>query len=247
MGFPVNKKLLFSQVDVVELSETYNGVPKTQTGKKRREETPSSIMYSVQLPKYLFAAAPAGAQLPGNPSGYGDFQLTDENKNLFAKALRYADAVEADTLILVTPADFTPAKPRTEALRAFIDAVDLGGKKLVWQPSGPWEIERAARFALEIGAVPAVDPLRDSPPAGPFCYLRLGPFSAMGSRVGNYDLEQIAKAALSFDEAVVIFDTDRAFDDARNLKTVLAEGVVEEEEEDDDEDYDDEEDEEDDE
>ncbi len=241
VGFPVGQKNLLSRIDVVELSDSYTAVPKSQTGKKRREATPPHISFAVQLPKQLFEAPRPGATLAGDLPGYGEFQCTDENKGLFAKAVRYADTLSADTLVLVTPSDFTPAKPRREALQRFLASVDRGGKTLVWQPSGPWEVERAAAFAEEIDAVLAVDPLRDPPPAGDTCYLRLGPFAAMGSRVGNFDLEQIAQIAVSFERTTVIFDTNRAFDDAKNLKTVLAEGIVEEEEDDDFDDDDDDE------
>jgi uncharacterized protein YecE (DUF72 family) len=239
VGFPISKKNLFSRVDVIELSDTFNALPKEKTGRKLREETPSRAAFTMQLPKFLFAAPGPKSQLPGNAEGYGEFQNTDENRKLFEQAVRYADAVGSDTLVLMTPSDFTPAKPRREALATFLSAVHRASKKLVWQPSGPWEIERAAAFAAEIGAVLAVDPLRDDPPSGPACYLRLGPFSAMGSRVGNYDLEKIAEIAGSFEDATVIFDTEKAFDDAKNLKTVLAEGAFDEDDDDDEEDDDD--------
>jgi uncharacterized protein YecE (DUF72 family) len=234
VGFPISKKNLFNRVDVIELSDTFNAMPKEKTGRKLREETPPRAMFTMQLPKFLFSAPVQQAQLPGNAEGYGEFQNTDENRKLFERAVRYADAVEADTLVLITPSDFTPAKPRRDALSSFLGAVDRASKKLVWQPSGPWEIERAAAFAAEIDAVLAVDPLRDEPSKGPVCYLRLGPFSAMGSRVGNYDLEKIADVVRSFEDATVIFDTEKAFDDAKNLKTVLAEGAFDDEEDEED-------------
>ncbi len=68
----------------------------------------------------------------------------------------------------------------------------------------------------------AVDPLRDPAPAGPLAYFRMGPFASMGSRVGLYDLERIMEAGESFDRTICVFETPRSFDDARNLKKVLA-------------------------
>ncbi len=240
VGYPISKKNLFRRVDVIELTDILNTVPKEKTGRKVREETPNNVVFTLQLPKYLFTPPGKNTTLPGNADGYGEFQNTDENRLLFEKAVRYADALLADTLVLATPSDFTPAKPRREALAQLLGSVNRASKKLVWQPSGPWEIERAAAFAEEIGAVLAVDPLRDPPPKGTTCYLRLGPFSVMGSRVGNYDLERIAEITREFQEAVVVFDTEKAADDAKNLKTVLAEGVFDDFDEDeaDDEDVD---------
>lgn len=238
VGFPVSKKNLFSRVDTVELSDTFNTMPKTRTGKKQREETPANVSYTVELPKYLFVSPPEGAKLPGDAARYGGFQASDENLKLFDRTIRYADALNADTLVLLTPSEFTPSKPKKEALLCFLSRADFAGKKLVWQPSGPWEIERAADFAAQMDAVLAVDPLRDPPPPGSSCYLRLGPFSVMGSRVGVYDLEQIAGAVQPFEDATVVFDTPRAFDDAKNLKNVLLEGDFAGDDEDDDEYFD---------
>ncbi len=228
----MSKKYLFSCVDVIELQDSFNNPPKSQSGKKLRSETPANVFFSVQLPKHLFLQPASNAKLVGEISNYGEFQNTEENRQLLNKAIKYADSVNADTVVLITPSSFTPAKPRREALLSFFENVDLGSKQLVWQPSGPWESEAAASFALEMNAILAVDPLRDQPPNGQSCYLRLGPFSVMGSRMGIYDLEQIAKTIRSFENATVVFDTDRAVDDSRNLRTVLSDGTIDDDEDD---------------
>jgi len=93
----------------------------------------------------------------------------------------------------------------------------------VWQPSGPWDQEQAAGYAVELGMQLAVDPLRDEPVAGSVAYFRLGPFAAMGSRVGVYDLERIVDIAQAFSQVTVVFGTPRGLDDAKNLKQIIGE------------------------
>jgi uncharacterized protein YecE (DUF72 family) len=224
VGFPVSKDKLYPHVDWVEVNDTYATLPKTATAKRWREEAPAHVDFAVQLPRFLFDKPSAGKPLKGTLAGYGGFRKTEENRKLFEHALRLADTLKSSTLVLLTPGEFTPTQNHQDALADFLRAMPLEGRGMVWQPSGPWEYEQAARLAKKLGITLAVDPLRDEPPRGDLAYCRLGPFAALGSRVGLYDLERIAEATESFKRAVVVFETRRALDDARNLKRALEGG-----------------------
>lgn len=221
VGFPVSKKLVFADVDLVELTECRGVPPKSSTGKRWRSEAPGRVSFSVQLPEYLHEAPPPGTLLTGDIDGYGLFKSTKENLDLWDKAIRFAKGVEASALVLPTSAGFTPDMSNRKALSGFLKAVDTQGFDIVWEPHGPWETEQAAAFAREQGMVLAVDPLRDPVPEGDFAYFRLGPFAAMGSQMGIYDLERIGEELGRFERAVCVFQTARALDDVRNLKKIL--------------------------
>ncbi len=225
IGYPVTRARVLAEVDVVELTDAAETPPKQSTAKKWRESAPASTVFSVQLPQYLFEEPPASAPLPGESGGYGYFRTSEENLKLWEKTMRFVEALEARSLVLLTPAAFTPTGANRRALFSFLDAVDAGDREIVWEPHGPWEHEQAMDFAGELGVVLAVDPLRDAPPAGEAAYFRLGPFAALGSRVGVYDLERLTEALLSFRRATCVFQTSYAFDDARNLKKVIAESL----------------------
>ena len=141
---------------------------------------------------------------------------------LWDRALRFSLGAQAKALVLITPSSFTPAKDNRDALASFLSEVDRRGLDLVWEFHGPWDLDRAAEFAGELDALLAVDPLRDPPPAGRAAYFRLGPFAAMGTRMGTYDLERLADSSSMFERVTCVFDTSRSLDDARNLKKVLA-------------------------
>ena len=217
------EKLLYPHVDVVELRMTRHSVPKAAVGRKIRETAPPHIRFAVEMPSAFFEGPEKNAKLGGDLSRYGQFQTTDEQKRLFERLNRFADNLESDTLVLLTPAAFTPTPKMQEILATFLSAMPIEGRTIVWQPSGPWTETQTQSFAKSHQLVLAVDPLRDDIPAGPVAYLRLGPFAAMGSRVGVYDLERIVEAAAPFETATVVFGTDRALDDVRNLKQVAAE------------------------
>jgi hypothetical protein len=110
-------------------------------------------------------------------------------------------------------------------MAAFFAAADRRGLSIAWEPHGPWEHPRAAAHAAAAGLVLAVDPLRDPAPAGASAYFRLGPFAALGSRLGVYNLERLADAAQPFAQVTCVLDTPRALDDVRNLRAVLAGGA----------------------
>lgn len=223
IGCPVNKQRLYPHVDTVEIMETYLTIPKEATAARWREEAPSHVSFSVQLPRYLFEMPTGQTPLPGNASEYGGFRISDENIRLFEKTLRAAERLGSRHLVLLSPVSFTPAKTNRDALKRFLEALPPRKAEIVWQPSGPWDQEQAADYAAELGMLLAVDPLRDEPVPGSAGYFRLGPFAAMGSRVGVYDLERIVETALAFSEVTVVFGTPRGLDDAKNLKQIIAE------------------------
>jgi uncharacterized protein YecE (DUF72 family) len=136
--------------------------------------------------------------------------------------VKVADALRSEVLVLITGPELTPSKPLVEALSGFISDISKEGRTLVWQPTGLWETPQAAATATGLGMVLAVDPLRDPVPEGPVAYFRLGPFAAMGSRVGLYDIERLVEASQPHEHTIVVFNTPRALDDARNLKRVFS-------------------------
>jgi uncharacterized protein YecE (DUF72 family) len=220
VGYPVGRKQVHGSVDLVEIVESRQLPPSRSTARKWRRAAPGTVRFAAQLSRFLFDPLPPDSPAPagGASERYGDFRPTEENRALWERCREFADGLDAEALVLITPAEVTPASPALERMLELLGTVERGGIPLVWEPHGPWEHERAAGIAEQHGLVLAVDPLRDAPPPGELAYLRLGPFAAMGSRVGVYDLERIAAAAAGFERAICVFETPRALDDARNLK-----------------------------
>jgi uncharacterized protein YecE (DUF72 family) len=227
VGYPLDPGRVHEVVDAVELPDCRHSPPRRRTARRMREAAPESIRFTVQMPAAPFRSDAESAAPEGDRGRLGECRLSDENLGLWRRGLEFAANVGAAALVIVTPSSLTPAPGNLARFEAFLAAVDRGGLPLVWEPHGPWETERAQRVARRNDLVLAVDPLRDPPDDGPLAYLRLGPFAAMGSRVGIYDLERIAEAAARFERALCVFDTPRALDDARNLKRLLAAGPIE--------------------
>jgi len=226
VGFPVrDKRRVLAAVEVVELADGRFTPPARAAAKRFKRTWPAAVDATAQSSLFLVDPPSGGAPLPGDPGGYGGFQTSGENLALWERCTEYAMAVEARALVVITPPSFTPGPSNLARMAAFFAAVDRRGLMIVWEPHGPWEQRRAAAHAAEIGLVLAVDPLRDQAPESGTAYFRLGPFAAMGGRLGVYDLERLAEAAQPFADVFCLFDTPRALDDVRNLKTVLAGGA----------------------
>lgn len=222
VGIPAAKKKVFTEVDLVEVQDALAVPPKASTGAKLRAEAPPALTFSVLAPRYLAVPAPDETILKGDPEQYGGFRRSEENLRLWSRTVDYARSLEADTIVIVTPPDFTPTTSNCDAMVSFFGAVDREGLAIAWELHGPWSEDWSHAVAKQARLLLAVDPLHDEPLPGPRAYFRFGPFAAMGSRIGVYGLEQIAAAGSAFEDVICVFDTDRAFDDARNLKKLLA-------------------------
>ena len=225
VGFPVrDRRRVLAAVGIVELTDGRFAPPAKAAAKRQRKGWPGTVDAAVQCSAHLVDPPRHAGALPGDPAGYGGFRGTPENLALWERCADYAEAVGARALVVITPPAFTPGGANLARMAEFFAAVDRRGLAVAWEPHGPWQPAQAAAHAERAGLVLAVDPLRDPPPTGDVAYLRLGPFAAMGSRLGAFDIERIAEAAAAFADATVVFDTPRALDDVRNLKAVLAGG-----------------------
>ncbi len=225
VGYPIAPGLFADDVDCIEMTGAKYIPPGRKTAVHERSGLPSPVECTVQVSRYFASPPPSEASLRGDIRAYGDFQVNDETRDLWKRQREYALALSARMLVLLTPPEITPSASRLAAMSSFLKEMDRDGIAIVWEPRGPWSAGQIRQFAQAHDLVVAVDPLRDAVPQGDVAYLRFGPFSSSGSRMGTYELEQIADAARSCDAATVycVFDTHRAVDDARNLRRVLQE------------------------
>jgi uncharacterized protein YecE (DUF72 family) len=225
VGYPIKKSKMIADVDLVEMTEARYIPPGKKAARHLKEELPANTGCTVQVSRFFVTAPDEGITLRGDLSAYGNFQVTDESMSLWQRQLQFAAELEARALVLMTPSSITPSQTNINKMSNFFKTVDRGNMPLVWEAHGPWEFGQILQFAESNNLIPAVDPLRDEVPDFDLAYFRFGAFAASGSRMGVYELEQIAAAAFDCPagEVFCLFDTHRALDDARNLKKVIAE------------------------
>ncbi len=138
-----------------------------------------------------------------------------------------ADALEAKAIVVPTPSAVTPGKRDRERLVEYFSRLKggEGDPMRVWGAGGLWEVEDAARFAPQLGAVVAVDPLQQDIPVGPVAYTRL---RAVGARAQFSEglLFDIAESLLmasraGADELFVTFDSNQSFNEASRFAAMV--------------------------
>ncbi len=223
VGYPVRNKKFLSDIDVLEMDEAKHIPPGKKAAKHIKESLPQNLATIVTLSKYFIKRPDSKISLKGDANAYGDFQVTDETTKLWKRGIDFALELNATALVLNTPSHITPSYRTVTSMSSFLKNMDRNGLDIFWEPHGPWERSQMEQFARDNNLILAVDPLRDPLFAGETAYFRMGAFAAGGSRMGVYELEQIAESvAMSNSKTVYcLFDTQRALDDAKNLKDTI--------------------------
>ena len=128
-----------------------------------------------------------------------------------------SDLLEARVVLVKTPVDVSPSPAWRDRLSAFVDTIRRDSTTVVWECSGLWETEDAARFAKKIDIVLATDPSRDPTPAGPVSYGRLRALGETRS-FGPAALERIATSIGERRDAYVVIETDTALTECKALR-----------------------------
>lgn len=98
--------------------------------------------------------------LPGDPRAFGHLQDTPEVRGAWESTLRCATAMESTTVVLRTPASFTPGGIYRARLRRFVAERAAEGLHVVWEAEGLWEPPSTLAVARELDMttiVPAFD------------------------------------------------------------------------------------------
>ena len=227
VGYPIKKEQFLNDIDVLEMTEARYIPPGKKAARHIKQQLPPTVEPVVQISRYFFKAPQEKVSLKGDISAYGDFKVTSESMGLWKRQLDFARELGAGAQIIITPAAVTPSGRTVESMSAFFKEIDRGGLPVFWEPHGVWERSQMEKFAGDHNLLLAVDPLRDSVLDGDKAYFRFGAFASAGSRMGVYELEQIALAVDECKAGTVycIFETQRAVDDARNLKEMLLSGI----------------------
>ena len=135
-------------------------------------------------------------------------------------AIAAADALQARCMLVVTPAEVTPAAVWRDRLAKVITRLARDATLLAWEPRGVWEAEDAQRFAQKLDVLLVVDPLRDPAPPGPVFYGRLRALGETRS-FGSSMLERVVVGVGLRRDAYVVIETQSALAECKRLRTIL--------------------------
>jgi len=190
--------------DLLEVRAEPGTLPRPGRLREWRARVPKEFVFSVRLPA-------AVAELRTDP----------ESDTALRYALRAAEALQAEWLLLSTPAAVTPAARTHRRLSALGDGLGRSSLRLAWEPAGLWEPEAAERVARELGYHLVCDLLRGKPPAGDTLYTRLRGLG--GARFGVGAAERLAETVAQRREAYVVVEASGARRGASALRSAVAE------------------------
>jgi uncharacterized protein YecE (DUF72 family) len=178
--------------------------PALATLRKWRRDVPPAFEFSV-------VTGPALSRLKPGPELDRDLEA----------AIAAVQTLRARCLLIRTPADVTPGSVSRQRMKALLERLPKDATYIVWEPSGPWDIETAAVAALEWQVTLAVDPSRDPVPRGDVAYGRLRALGETRS-FGPSALARVVRAIGDRRDAFVVLDTDSALNEAKRLRALLS-------------------------
>lgn len=170
--------------------------------------------------------------LPGEARRYGHLQESAETAEAWNITKLCAESMGASSLVLRTPASFTPSAAHRERLRAFVAARAAESLHLVWEAEGLWEPRETQAIARDLDLdtiVPAFDgtgrPFKGSLERR---WLRVdgaGPTTRLRPLLAEGLLAAIEDSSDEDDEPVVLFGGPYAYANLRFFASyVLGEG-----------------------
>ncbi len=207
-GFRGPKARYFERLAAWELTPTEMNA-KPGTCRRWAEERPQGTAYVPRLDDSLLAAGFAG----------------EAAEAAWAAAVERAEWLQADTVLLRTPASFRPTPANRAALVQFFKG--RAGPQVAWWAEGLWAgaPEETYALAAEAGLIPVVDPLSlddDEPlPEGDVIYWRLRGSLGMQGRFSDYDLDRLTEAVAGRRAGYVVFAAPEMWRDATRFAELL--------------------------
>ena len=127
-------------------------VPRAGTLARWREDLADDFELALEAPLGTFRSAA------------GELRIDDGVHERVVWLRDAVSALRAFALVVRTSAEVTPSKRDRDRLAACLDLLRVDGVQLVWEARGMWEPEELSARAVELGVVPAFDPLAAMPP-----------------------------------------------------------------------------------
>ena len=235
-GFQRARGMHYSNLDVLEVQQTFYDPRDLSLFSKWRSEAPQSFIFTVKA--WMLVSHEPGrlwsrlkGPVPGDRGGYGGLRLTKENLWAWEETLKAVEILGAPIIVVQTPPSFGYSEANLDTVIKFFASIERRGRLIVWEPRGSWwDNARALEFvAREAGVLVGGDLLRGRlPPGGQdVVYARL---HGLGGDEVNYrykytdeDLRRLVDVLenLKPREAYILFNNVYSYDDAIRFKTMI--------------------------
>ncbi len=236
-GFQRARRLHYTNLDAVEVQQTFYDPPPPEKLEAWRREAPDGFEFTVKA--WMLVTHEYNSRLwrrlkrsvPGDPREYGGFKLNERTLWAWSVTLEAARALRARIIVVQTPPSFGYSPENAERIIKFFGEAPRDGFLIAWEPRGTWWDHRDELYetARRAGLLVAGDALRGRlpPEDQEIMYVRL---HGLGGGEVNYrykytdeDLERLADIVTSggHRESYVMFNNVYAYDDALRFKRLV--------------------------
>lgn len=222
-GFPVGQKMYRSRLGAVELSQMFDGLPRTKTVERWRSEASDRFEFISCVPEDVSHLQ--SETVKRGSHRLGSFQDTPEVHASFRKTVMTATALRSRLLFLKLSRTLGPQADNVNRIVQFFKKADRGTLTVVWEPPQNWPASIVSGVSKTLRLVTAVNPLSapQGAHAGGVKYFRLGAGGRTGGIHSFTDPElQKIKAACDGTVNYVVFNSGpRSFDDAVRFASLI--------------------------
>ena len=166
-------------------------------------------------PRYKAMTAP-----PPEHAAVGHFERSRWTDEAWVETDKLASALEAEAVLLQTPASFKASAEHATRLENFVAHAMRPRVSLAWEwAKGSWPDSKALDLCDRIGAIPVIDPLSSPIPEAEFVYLRIGKPTTR-KQFHDDDLKEVALRVRDR-SGWIVFSNPSGVTDARRLLDML--------------------------
>lgn len=223
-GFPVGAAEYSSQLDFVEIQETFLEPPDPGEAPSWSHGVAGELVTSLVAWQVITHPRSTGeyrrmrTEIPDH-AAVGHFARSRWTDEAWQRMDALARTVRAPVIVFRTPPSFRRTQQNATALENFVAHAQRPGLSFAWDWGASWSAEHALEFCERTGMIPVVDPTAQRIPEGDV-YLRV-----LGGRSGRTAPTEAALEKLA--ESVrartghIVFANVTAWEDARRLAKLL--------------------------
>ncbi len=231
-----DRERYFRELTYLELSALFGGPLKPSVVEKWAQVAPPGTLGIVAPFVLTHRKPPASAKPWQHDATSGDFRDSGPGRVALAALRTFVDAVSAACVVFRSPPVFAASAANRAQLERFFGEIateEAVGAPRVWVPDGLWDVRTAVAFGKTIDVAVAFDPLVRDPGQPPevfydldvtSLYLRISGLGRGTTPIRSEKLDELAELLESYERvpAIVAFDSAARWQDARNLRKLLA-------------------------
>lgn len=230
-GFAGSQERAFTDLDLVEIQQTFYEPPRVATAARWRARAPGDFRFTLKAWQLIThpASSPTYRRLrtpltPAQRVQCGGFRWNDTTRMAWTRTLEIAETLDAEVVVFQTPARFRPTPENLDRLHGFFGRIERHGRLLAFEPRGEaWTDDLLEPILDRLDLIHATDPFLRAPLGRGLRYFRLHgrPAYHYHHRYTEGELEQLRQWVDAPGRYRILFNNDAMAEDSRRFRRLL--------------------------